>query len=106
MSQSQEQAFAQVGSQGDNNKKKQAVKVFKAHAAMFFRDPRDGNFDADFLAGEKFGSAVDVPITLGAQPRASDSDCFQSFAFILHFPFAASAVTERQGHGVSYLCKS
>lgn len=104
MSQSQEQA-AQVGSQGDNNKK-QAAKVFKAHVAMFFRDPSDGNFDADFLAGEKFGSAVDVPITLRAQPRASDSDCFESLAFILHFPFAASAVTERQGHGVSYLCKS
>lgn len=108
MSQPQLQA-AQVDSKGqgqaDNNKKQAParLKVFKAHAAMFFRDPSDGNFDGDFLAGQKFGSPVDVPINLRAQP--SEGECFGSLAFILEFPFAASATTEKEAHGVSYFCK-
>lgn len=99
----------QVGEkdEADQNKKQEAaiVKLFKVHAAMFFRDPIDGNLDGDFLAGHRFGSAVDVPTTLRAQPQVTEKECFGSLAIVFQFPFAASAATEEEGHGASYLCK-
>lgn len=83
------------------------LKTFKGAAAMFFRDPSDGSLNGPFLAASKFGSLVDVPVSIRAQvpARASNSNTFKALRIVMEFPFGKATATEQSGHGVSHFGK-